>query len=162
LPALPYPARQVGGDLYGYYWWPSGGLAVAVGDVVGKGMPAALLMSSCVTTLAGVINADLHPGRTLSQMHQVVQPYRGQGQVAGVCLAYLDGAHVTLANAGAIAPLLRDRSGTRLLDLGGLPLGTPLSGRAPYAELVLQLAPGDLLVLSIDGIVEVADAHGEL
>jgi LacI family transcriptional regulator len=157
-----YPARQVGGDLYGYYRRPGGGLAVAVGDVVGKGMPAALLMSSCVTTLAGVINADLTPGRTLSQMHQVVQPYMNQGQTAGVCLAYLDRAQVTLANAGAIAPLLRDSAGTRMLDLGGLPLGTPLSGHAPYVELTLQLAPGDLLILSTDGIVEAAGAHGEL
>jgi LacI family transcriptional regulator len=157
-----YPARQVGGDLYGYYWLPGGGLAVAVGDVVGKGMPAALLMSSCVTTLAGVINADLPPGRTLSQMHQVVQPYLGQGQIAGVCLAYLDQAHVTLANAGAIAPLLRTSAGTHMLDVGGLPLGTPLSGSAPYAELTLQLVPGDLLVLSTDGIVEAANAQGQL
>jgi len=125
-------------------------------------MPAALLMSSCVTTLAGMINVDLPPGRTLSQMHQVVQPYMSQGQIAGVCLAYLDGAQVTLANAGAIAPLLRDSAGTRMLDLGGLPLGTPLSNRAPYAELTLQLAPDDLLVLSTDGIVEAADAQGEL
>jgi DNA-binding LacI/PurR family transcriptional regulator len=157
-----YTARQVGGDLYGYYRRRSGGLAVAVGDVAGKGMPAALLMSSCVTTLAGMINADLSPSRTLGQMHQVVQPYMAQGQIAGVCLAYLDGAQATLANAGAIAPLLRDRVGTRMLDLGGLPLGTPLSGRAPYAELTLRLAAGDLLILSTDGIVEAADAHGEL
>jgi LacI family transcriptional regulator len=157
-----YPARQVGGDLYGYYRRPGGGLAVAVGDVVGKGMPAALLMSSCVTTLAGVINAGLPPGRTLNQMHQVVQPYMSQGQIAGVCLAYLDGARVTLANAGAIAPLLRDSVGTRMLNLGGLPLGTPLSDRAPYAELILQLDPGDLLILSTDGIVEAADARGTL
>jgi len=125
-------------------------------------MPAALLMSSCVTTLAGVINADLSPGRTLSQMHQVVQPYMSQGQIAGVCLAYLDGAWVTLANAGAIAPLLRDGAGTRMLDLGGLPLGTPLSNHAPYTELTLQLVPDDLLILSTDGIVEAADAQGEL
>ncbi len=69
---------------------------------------------------------------------------------------------MTLANAGAIAPLLRDDLGTRRLDLGGLPLGTPLSDRAPYAELTLQLAPDDLLVLSTDGIVEAADAQGEL
>jgi DNA-binding LacI/PurR family transcriptional regulator len=157
-----YTALQVGGDLYGYYRRPSGGLAVAVGDVVGKGMPAALLMSSCVTTLAGMINADLSPGRTLGQMHQVVQPYMGQGQIAGVCLVYLDDAQVTFANAGAIAPLLRDSIATRMLELGGLPLGTPLSGRVPYAELTLQLAPGDLLVLSTDGIVEAANAHGQL
>jgi serine phosphatase RsbU (regulator of sigma subunit) len=95
-------------------------------------------------------------------MHQVVQPYMAQGQTAGVCLAYLDGAHVRLANAGAIAPLLRDDAGTRVLELGGLPLGTPLSGRAPYAELALRLTPGDLLILSTDGIVEAADARGEL
>jgi LacI family transcriptional regulator len=156
------PARQVGGDLYGYYVRPSGALAVAIGDVAGKGMPAALLMSACATALAGTIPAGLAPSLTLSQIHQMLQPSVGHGQNAAVCLVYLDGARVRVANAGAVAPLLRSEDSVRAIEVGGLPLGTPLSGIRPYQEVEERMAPGDLLVLSSDGIVEAMNERGEL
>ncbi len=155
-------ARQMSGDLYGYYVRPDGALALAVGDMVGKGMPAALLMSACVTTLAGVIQAGLTPGRTLDQMHRVLQPYIRSGQNAAICLAYLDDAQVRIANAGAIAPLIRSGGEVRLLEIGGLPLGTPLSGERAYLEAHVHLAPGDLLVMSSDGIVEAMNEQGQI
>src|SRR5207253_4058039 len=157
-----YSARQVGGDLYGYYLRPDGQLALAVGDVVGKGMPAALLMSACVTTLAGMIKLGLGPGPTLSQTHLALEPYMGDTQYAGICLAYLDGALVRVANAGAIAPLLRDRTSTQMLQVSGLPLGTPLSDSPPYGEIEVRLSAQDMLILSSDGIVEACNAEGEL
>lgn len=157
-----YSARQVGGDLYGYYLRPDGRLALAVGDVVGKGMPAALLMSACVTTLAGMIKLGLGPGPTLSQTHLALEPYMGHTQYAAICLAYLDGALVRVANAGAIAPLLRARTGTQMLQVSGLPLGTPLSDSQPYGEIEVQLSAQDMLILSSDGIVEACNAEGEL
>lgn len=157
-----YSARQVGGDLYGYYSRPDDQLALAVGDVVGKGMPAALLMSACVTTLAAMIKVGLGPGPTLSQTHQALQPYMGHAQYAAVCLAYLDGPQVRVANAGGMAPLVRDRRSTRVLEASGLPLGTPLSDRQPYGEISVQLDPSDMLILSSDGIVEATNGQGEL
>jgi LacI family transcriptional regulator len=155
-------ARQVGGDLYGYYVRPSGALALALGDVAGKGMPAALLMSACVTALAGVIPAGLAPSLTLSQIHQMLQPSVGRAQNAAVCLAYLDGPRVRLANAGAIAPMLCAADGVRPVDVGGLPLGTPLSEVFAYHEVELRLSPGDMLILSSDGIVEAMNERREL
>jgi LacI family transcriptional regulator len=155
-------ARQVGGDLYGYYVRPSGALALALGDVAGKGMPAALLMSACVTALAGVIPAGLAPSLTLSQIHQMLQPSVGRAQNAAVCLAYLDGPRVRLANAGAIAPMLCAATGVRAVDVGGLPLGTPLSEVFAYREVELRLEPGDMLILSSDGIVEAMNERREL
>lgn len=155
-------ARQVGGDLYGYYARAGGGLVLALGDVAGKGMPAALLMSACATALAGTIQSGMPPGRTLEQIHQMLLPSVGRGQNAAICLAYLDGSQVRIANAGAVAPIVCEQSGVRIVEVGGLPLGTPLSGMLPYREVVLHLAPGDLLILSSDGIVEAMDAAGEL
>jgi hypothetical protein len=155
-------ARQVGGDLYGYYTRAGGDLALALGDVAGKGMPAALLMSACATALAGAIPNGLPPGRTLAQIHLMLLPSIGHGQNAAICLAYLDGPRVRIANAGAVAPMALDRDGVRVVDVGGLPLGTPLSGLLPYAEVELQLAPGDMLILSSDGIVEAINQAGEL
>lgn len=156
------PARQVGGDLYGYYVRPSGALALALGDVAGKGMPAALLMSACATALAGTIPVGLAPSLTLSQIHQMLQPSVGRGQNAAVCLVYLDGPRVRIANAGAVAPMVRGQGGVRMIDIGGLPLGTPLSAAAPYREVEERLAPGDMLILSSDGIVEAMNEHGEM
>lgn len=155
-------ARQVGGDLYGYYARSDGTLALAVGDVAGKGMPAALLMSACVTTLAGVIQVGLPPGQTLSRAHQVLQPHIGRTQNAAICLAYLNGPQVRFANAGAVAPLIRDTHGVHMLEIGGLPLGTPLSGIHEYDEAGVELAPGDMVVLSSDGIVEAMNGNSEI
>ena len=156
------PARQVGGDLYGYYVRPSGALALALGDVAGKGMPAALLMSACATALAGTIPVGLAPSLTLSQIHQMLQPSVGRGQNAAVCLVYLDGPRVRIANAGAVAPMVRGQGGVRMIDIGGLPLGTPLSAATPYREVEERLAPGDMLILSSDGIVEAMNGQGEM
>jgi LacI family transcriptional regulator len=155
-------ARQVGGDLYGYYERPDGALAIALGDVAGKGLPAALLMSACVTALGGVIPAGLAPGLTLSQLHQVLQPSVGPGQNAAVCLVYLDGGIARVANAGSIAPFVCTEAGVRGVEVGGLPLGTPLSALRAYEEAELHLAPGDLLVLVSDGIVEAMNERREM
>jgi len=155
-------AHQVGGDLYGYYVRPSGALALALGDVAGKGMPAALLMSACATALAGTIPVGLAPSLTLSQIHQMLQPSVGRGQNAAVCLVYLDGPRIRIANAGAVAPFVRGSGGVRMIDIGGLPLGTLLSAAKPYHEVEEPLAPGDMLILSSDGIVEAMNDQGEL
>ncbi len=155
-------ARQVGGDLYGYYPLDEGELVLALGDVAGKGLPAALLMSACATALAGTIQLRMAPSPTLSHIHQMLLPSIGQGQNAAICLASLRGSHVRIANAGAVAPILRDRHGVRIVDVGGLPLGTPLSGLLPYNEVALDLEPGALLILSSDGIVEAKNQAGEL
>jgi serine phosphatase RsbU (regulator of sigma subunit) len=119
-------------------------------------------MSACVTALAGVIPAGLAPSLTLSQIHQVLQPSVGHAQNAAVCLAYLDGPRVRLANAGAIAPMVRTATGVRAVDVGGLPLGTPLSELFSYREVELRLEPGDLLILSSDGIVEAMNERREM
>jgi DNA-binding LacI/PurR family transcriptional regulator len=155
-------ARQVGGDLYGYYTRPDDSLALAVGDVAGKGMPAALLMSACVAALAGAMQSDLSPGRALLRIHEILLLSIGRGQNAAIGLVYLDGRKAKVASAGAIAPVLYHNAGASLLEVGGLPLGTSLSARLPYNELTIDLASGDMLILSSDGIVEAMNARGEM
>lgn len=158
-----YPARQVSGDLYGYYQRPQGGLAIAVGDVTGKGMPAALLMGAAVVALAGAIEADLSPAETLTRTDRVLQPFLDTRQNVGLCLAYFDPGQMRVANAGAIAPIVRNKEGTRmLLEVGGLPLGTHLSGQFPYENSVIPLAANDIIILTTDGLVEATNAAGEM
>ncbi len=156
-------ARQVSGDLYGYYQRPDGGLAIAVGDVTGKGMPAALLMSATVVALAGAIEANLPPAETLVRTNRVLQPLVSYKQNVGLCLAYLDKSQMRVANAGAISPIVRTQAGTQMLvEVGGLPLGTHLSDEWPYESQTLVLAPGDIVILTTDGLVEATNAVGKM
>ncbi|MBI1881973.1 MAG: SpoIIE family protein phosphatase [Chloroflexi bacterium] len=156
-------ARHVSGDLYGYFQRPNGSLAVAVGDVTGKGMAAALLMSATVVALAGAVEADLSPAETLTRIDRVLQPFIASKQNVGICLAYLDHGQMCVANAGAIAPIVRNKEGTRmLLEVGGLPLGTHLSGLFPYENTTLQLSPNDLVILTTDGLVEAHNASRQM
>jgi DNA-binding LacI/PurR family transcriptional regulator/serine/threonine protein phosphatase PrpC len=155
-------ARRVGGDLYGYYQRPSGNLAIALGDVAGKGMPAALLMSACATALAGTIQAGLAPSLTLSQIHQILQPSVGRQQNAALCLVYLEDSYIRIANAGAISPFIRRKHELSMLDIGGLPLGTPLGDLLSYRELSEELEVGDLLILCSDGIIEAMNETKEI
>jgi DNA-binding LacI/PurR family transcriptional regulator/serine/threonine protein phosphatase PrpC len=155
-------ARRVGGDLYGYYQRPSGALAIALGDVAGKGMPAALLMSACATALSGTIQAGLAPSLTLSQIHQILQPSVGRQQNAALCLVYLEDSSIRIANAGAISPFIRSEGELRMLDIGGLPLGTPLGDLLSYREMSEQLQTGDLLILCSDGIIEAMNEAKEM
>lgn len=156
-------ARQVSGDLYGYYQRPNGGLAVAVGDVTGKGMPAALLMGATVVALAGAIEADLSPGETLTRTDRVLQPFIASKQNVGLCLAYFDPGQMCAANAGAIAPMVRNKNGVQmLLDIGGIPLGTHLSSQFPYQSTSFPLLANDIVVLTTDGLVEATNRAGQM
>jgi serine phosphatase RsbU (regulator of sigma subunit) len=156
-------ARQVSGDLYGYYQCPRGSLAIAVGDVTGKGMPAALLMGASVVALAGAIEADLSPGETLVRTDRVLQPFIGSKQNVGICLAYFDSGQMWVANAGAIAPTVRNQAGIRMLvEVGGLPLGTHLSGQFPYENTTFPLAPDDFVILTTDGLIEATNSAGQM
>lgn len=156
-------ARQVSGDLYGYYQRPHGGLAVAVGDVTGKGMPAALLMGATVVALAGAIEADLSPGDTLTRTDRVLQPFIASRQNVGLCLAYFDPGQMCVANAGAISPVVRNKNGTQmLLDIGGLPLGTHLSSQFPYQSTSFPLTANDFVILTTDGLVEATNPTGQM
>lgn len=158
-----YPARQVSGDLYGYFQRPKGGLAVAVGDVTGKGMPAALLMGATVVALSGAIEADLSPGETLIRTDRVLQPFISSKQNVGLCLAYFEPGQMWVANAGAIAPIVRNKEETRMwLEVGGLPLGTHLSGHFGYDNTSIQLTLNDIVILTTDGLVEATNAQGQM
>ncbi|HEX9371836.1 MAG TPA: PP2C family protein-serine/threonine phosphatase [Roseiflexaceae bacterium] len=97
--------------------------------------------------------------RTLTLRDLPLLPRRVDGYLLP---GLVDDEVVSLANAGAIAPIIASRRETRVLELGGLPLGTPLAHLPPYDELTIRLAPGDVLVLSTDGIVEATNIRGEL
>jgi serine phosphatase RsbU (regulator of sigma subunit) len=128
-----------------------------IGDVSGKGMPAAMAVSLLVGTVRTLAHYTQSPGELLTAMSQRMMT-RSSGSFT-TCLmlrADPDGT-LTVANAGHIAPYL---AGKELPLENGLPLG--LAAESPYAESTFHLAPGQQLTLLTDGVVEARDKTGAL
>jgi len=151
------PAGEVGGDFFQILATRDGGVLAVIGDVSGKGMPAAMTVSLLVGTVRTLAHFTQSPGAILSAMNQRMLG-RSQGGFT-TCLvirADADGA-LTVANAGHIAPYL---AGRELPIENGLPLG--LAAEAVYTESVFQLTPGAQLTLLTDGVVEARNGAGTL
>lgn len=161
------PAHEVGGDFYAYHAFGSHRFALFVGDVSGKGMPAALLMAVSVGSLQSIIDQAPEPEDLLTRLHQTLMPYNETTR-QNCALCYVEfmpnpvnGTAGTLRvfNAGGITPLIRhaDDGTVRWIDVIGLPLGVPLNNVPPgYHQqgAHLSLARGDMVVLVSDGVIE--------
>ncbi len=151
------PAQQVGGDFFQIIPLASGGVLAVIGDVSGKGMPAAMTVSLLVGALRTLIDFTTSPGEILSAMNQrMIARTNGGFTTCLVLLVEPDGRCV-LANAGHLAPYV---DGHELAVGGSLPLG--LSADTVYTETEYRLAVGQQLTLLTDGVVEARAANGEL
>lgn len=166
------PAAEVGGDFYSYHTLGNR-LGIAVGDVSGKGMPAALLMALSAGILQAEASRAISSARMLASVDQALRPHAARSRAnVGCCyvMVNLDGEPTpanqsflfNIASAGMPSPLARYASGqTAWLDACGLPLGVP-GVQADYAEVEQKLERGDALILTSDGIVEAMNARGEM
>jgi len=151
------PAGEVGGDFFQILPIASGAALIVIGDVSGKGMPAAMTVSLLVGTVRTLAHYTHCPGEILWAMNQ-----RMLGRSAGgftTCLvlrADPDGT-LTVSNAGHLAPY---RNQAELNLENGLPLG--LDANTVYAESAFELAEGEQLTLLTDGVVEARNKIGEL
>jgi GAF domain-containing protein len=162
LHALCLPAMEVGGDYFDVLPLPDGRLALALGDVTGKGTSAVMLMAMIKTALLAQVSADPEPGAVLLALNALAMELM-QGQLMTFFYAVYDPATRTLsyANAGHLYPYIRRAAGRlESIGTGGLPLGA--YGLLPHAPATASLAPGDLLVIFSDGIVEATDANRQL
>jgi hypothetical protein len=151
------PAQQVGGDFFQILPDGDGGLLVVVGDVAGKGLPAAMLVSVLVGAIRGVAEYTKEPAELLANLNERLVGRGGGGfSTALVARISADGV-VTIANAGHLAPYL---DGNEVEMPGALPLGA-LSG-AVYESTQFFLAPGSRLTFYSDGVVEAQNLKGEL
>ena len=162
IAAMTRPCRQVGGDFYDFLDYGSEGLGLAVADVSGKGVPAALILSSLQATL----RAEARPGRSLEPVVRCInQRLCGDlqpGSFASLLFGYLDVTARTFhyVNAGHPAGLLLRKDGAmERLSEGGLLLG--VESGALYEVGVAQFGPGDLLVLYSDGVTDVLNGDEE-
>ena len=149
------PAKVVGGDYFDFIAIDEDSLALCLGDVSGKGMPAALLMANLQATLRAQIARRAGPGECLERSNALLFRSTDDDKFATLFCARLDAAahRLTYANAGHNHPLLV-RAGGQLtrLELGGIVLGCLEDFR--YQEGAVELQPRDLLLVYSDGITE--------
>jgi hypothetical protein len=151
------PAGQVGGDFFQILATLDGGVLAVIGDVSGKGMPAAMTVSLLVGTVRTLAHYTQSPGEILAAMNQRMLG-RSQGGFTTCLVLRADGdGTLTIANAGHIAPYI---AGNDLRLSNGLPLG--LAADTTYAECFFKLAPGEQLTLLTDGVVEAREKTGAL
>src|ERR687896_138235 len=163
----PYyqPAREVGGDFYDFHLLSEGRLGVVVGDATGKGVPAALVMSTTLGMLQLAARAlgSPSPGEVLEQVNETLFARIPQNMFVTCFYAILDPESGTLryANAGHDLPYLhRGRGEAEELRARGMPLGL-LPGMG-YEEKEIELDVGEGVFFYSDGLVEALDSQGEM
>jgi len=151
------PAGQVGGDFFQILSAEHDAVLLCIGDVSGKGMPAAMTVALLVGTLRTLAHYTQSPGEILAAMNQrMLGRSRGGFTTCLILLAAADGT-VTVANAGHIAPYL---NGRELPLENGLPLG--LVAESTYTESTFRQEENEQITLVTDGVVEARAASGEL
>jgi phosphoserine phosphatase RsbU/P len=169
--AALYPAREVGGDLYDYFYSDPDTLCIAIADVAGKGAPAALFMARTktlvrmvATLLPGTNSRRPGPDEVVARVNSELCRDNASLMFVTVFFAMLDLPSRTLSycNAGHNPPYIIDAAGgvVSIREGRGHPLG--IRPDAVCSSASRRLAPGDCLFLFTDGITEATDAHGQL
>lgn len=158
--AASIPCRSIGGDFFDYFNLPDGHFAFVLGDVAGKGPPAALLTAMIQGAFASQVTSVGSPAALMAHVNRTLIRRAIQSRFVTVMFGILapDG-RLTYSNAGHNPPVLMGRRGVRRLDTGGLILG--LFPHATYDEDTLELEEGDTLVVFSDGVTEALNADGD-
>jgi|GEM_PF-2250523 len=171
------PASEVGGDFYAYHVLDKERFTLAVGDISGKGLPAALLMATTLAYFDSTFASALPPSDTLAQLDQTLVRYTNTTQ-QNCALCYIEiisptspllneisshpatttngnGGLLRVANAGGIPPYIRRVNGeVESLDVRGMPLGIGVGAESGYQAVTAPLFSGDMVILTSDGVVE--------
>lgn len=151
------PAQQVGGDFFQVLPTSDGGVLIFVGDVAGKGLPAAMLVSVLVGAIRGVAEFTKDPADLLSNLNERLVGRGGAGFSTALVARISADGNVTIANAGHLSPYL---DGEEVELHGALPLGVACSAR--YETTAFYLHPGSRLTFYSDGVIEAQRPDGEL
>ena len=164
--ALCVPASEVGGDFYQFFSHDSGDVSFVIGDVSGKGMRAAMLVSLTLGALRSIVLETKEPVQVLTRLNEVLcEEIKDQSFVT--CLyGYLDAASglFSFANAGHLYPYIHSVIPNAWKEVE-LPLDRFPAGLFPdvhYQVGTIALQPGDSLLLLSDGVVEARNESGEI
>jgi len=158
--AASLPCRSIGGDFYDYVDLPDGTFGFALGDVAGKGPPAALLSAMMQGMFAAQAAASDTPCQTIARVNLAL--YRRGIESRFVTLMYgalASDGRLTYCNAGHNPPLIIGARGIRRLETGGPIVG--LFEGAQFEEETVHLADGDWLIIFSDGVSEALSMDGE-
>ena len=155
------PANTVGGDFYDVLPLADGRVIVTLGDVAGKGSPAALLMALLLAVLRTLVDEALDPPQLMARLNVQICRHSPASRFITLFFAVYSPAtgRLTYVNAGQTPPLLRRQNGGyERLHGTGIALG--LFDGSTYAAAQVSIDPGDALVLYSDGITEAEDPAG--
>ena len=162
IQGISIPAREVGGDFFNYFVLSADQAALLVGDVSGKGVPAALLMANLQATLRARLPLEVDLARLAVELDREIDASTPAESYLTLFVGVLDGRERALryVNAGHNAPyLVRAGEGLLALESTGRPLGLLPGGG--YEQRSVALAAGDALFLFTDGLVDAENEAGE-
>lgn len=158
------PALEVGGDFYDFIPLDAERTGVVIGDVSGKGVPAALYMAKLGSDMRTLAFTEPSPTAALAKLNDLLAGRSRRGMFATLLYIELDSAaaRMTVCNAGHLPPIVRKPDGSleRIEQAGGAPLGM-LPGMRTGQETAV-IGPGDIVILYTDGIVEAMNTREEL
>jgi phosphoserine phosphatase RsbU/P len=156
------PCRTVGGDYYDFFAYPTGRVAMVLGDVSGKGMAASLMMMGLQARVQVLIDEPEDLAATITRLNRITAANCPPARFITLFLCVLDGntGELVYTNAGHNAPLvLRAAGNYEALTEGGPPLG--ILGEFSYQQYRARLEPGDLLAIYSDGVTEAVSPEDE-
>ena len=158
--AASIACRAVGGDFFDYVDLPSGGFGFIVGDVAGKGSPAALLAAAVLGMFSAEAMHQPGPASVITRLNHGLfrRAIESRFLTTFYGIVGRDG-DFTYCNAGHNAPILVSASGIRRLDTGGMVLG--VFENAQFDEETMALQPGDIVVAFSDGVTEALNPAGD-
>jgi len=156
------PARTIGGDLYDFIPYSMSRLGIAIGDVSGKGAPAAIYAALVSGILRSHAPIEPSPSEMLSAVNLSLAERRVEAQFVSIIYAVWDDAHrtLTVSNSGLPRPVYVHAGKVEVIEATGLPLG--LFDEAEYDEFEFRMKPGDLFVFFSDGMLDARNRKGDL
>lgn len=156
------PAHELGGDFYDFLHLDDGRLGLVVGDVTGKGIPAALVMTATHTTIRAAARESAAPGQIFAQVNDLLHTDIPPGMFVTCFYAVLEpeSGRLWFANAGHETPFRCGAGHATELKASGMPLGLMPATR--YDEYEAILAPGESLLFYSDGLVEAHSPSREM
>jgi sigma-B regulation protein RsbU (phosphoserine phosphatase) len=157
------PSHEIGGDYHDFLPLPQGEMGIAIGDVSGKGVPAALLMSNLQAALRVRVAGGHSPHEIVGDVNRQICKNTGAETFISFFLGELhpESGAFEFTNAGHNAPVLIRHDGrVETLEAGGLLLG--VFPEASYERGIVNLEPGDTLALYTDGVTEASNPEGDL
>lgn len=152
-----HPAEEVGGDFFQQIADGHGGLMIVVGDVSGKGLPAAMLVAALVGAIRAEAAHSKDPASLLHCLNERVLARAQAGFVTALAAHITADGQMTVANAGHLSPYV---NGIEIDVPGSLPLG--VVPQVEYDDTVFAIAPGDRIAFVSDGVIEAHNRAGEM